>query len=132
MAMFKAQLQVLEIVDDKKTETLCCLEKGTFADATASIAENNEITYDQLKQALRVRYSGDEYKRALELKLRNLKFKPGTRINSFVHELKSAIRELYNVTDNISVGLIAQNHVLAQLDSTIQKTSQDPAVNGYM
>ena len=111
----KLSCKFSKVVDDKKRETLlCCLEKGAFADATASIAEDNEIIYDQLKQALRVRYSGDEYKRALELKLRNLKFKPGTRINSFVHKLKSAIRELNNITDNISVDLIAQNHVLAQ------------------
>ena len=90
-----------------------------FSTATTAIVANND-----LKQALQERYSGDEYKRALELKLRQLKFKPGTRINSFVDEWKSVIRELYNIIDTTAVDLIAQKNVLAQLDPSIQEQAK--------
>ena len=69
-------MNALETAHNKKRETLlCCLERSAFATATAEITENNEITYDELKDALKTRYSGDDYKR-----LRNLKFKPGMKI----------------------------------------------------
>ena len=45
-------------------------------------------------------------------------------MNSFVHELKSVIRELYNITDTTAVDSIAQNHVLAQLDPSIQEQAK--------
>ena len=61
--------------DDKKRETLlCCLEKAAFQLATATITADNEMTYDGLTTALRERFCGSE--RSLEVKLRNLKFKP--------------------------------------------------------
>ena len=83
VAMLEAQMNALERVDDKKRETLlCCLERSAFAIATAETMENIEITYGQLKDALKTRYSGDDYKRSLEQRLRNLKFKPGMKMKT--------------------------------------------------
>ena len=127
--MFEAQMNALGTADDKKRETLsCCLEKAAFSTATTATVANND---NELRQALQERYSGDEYKCALELKLRHLKFNPGTRINSFVHELKSVIRELYNITDTTAVDLLAQNHVLARLDLNT-RTGENFATDRYL
>ena len=131
VAMLEAQMNALETADDKRRETLlCCLQRSAFATATAEITENNEITYDELKDALKTRYSGDDYKRPSEQRLRNLKFKPGMKINLFVHDLKTVIKELYDIVDTNAVDLIAQNHVLAQLDTSIQEQAKILQLSG--
>ena len=133
IAMLEAQMGALETADDRKRETLpCCLERSAFATATATaeITENNEITYAQLKYALKTRYSGDDYKGSLEQRLRNLKFKPGMKINLFAHDLKTVIKELYDIVDTNAVNLIAQNHVLAQLDTSIQEQAKILQLSG--
>ena len=121
LAMLEAQMQALGTEYDKKRETLlCCLEKAAFQLATATITADNEMTHDGLTTVMRERFCGSEYKRLLEVKLRNLKFKPGTKINSFIHELKNVIQELYDVTDPVALDLIAQNHILAQVEPVVQ------------
>ena len=131
VAMLEVQMNALETADDKKRETLPgCLERSAFATATAENTENNEITYDELKDALKARYSGDDYKRSLEQRLRNLKFKPGMKNNLFVHDMKTVIKELYDIVDTNAVDLIAQNHVLAQLDTLIQEQAKILQLSG--
>ena len=52
-SMLEAEMDALETADDKKRENLLCsLERSAFATATAEITENNETTYNQLKDAL--------------------------------------------------------------------------------
>ena len=93
VAMLEAQMNALEAADDKKRETvLCCLERLAFATATAEITGNNEITYDELKDTLKTRYLGDDCKRSPEQRLRNLKSKPGMKINLFAHDFKTVIK----------------------------------------
>ena len=124
VAMLEAQMNAVETADHTKRETLlCCLEMSAFATATAEITKNNEITYE-LKDALKTRCSDDDYKRSPEQRLRNLNFKPGMKINLFVHDLKTVIKELYDIVDTNAVDLIAQNHVLAQLDTSIQEQAK--------
>ena len=51
----------------------------------------NAISYEAVKRRLTENYSGEEYKRHLESKLRNLKFRAGTKIPEFLDELRSVI-----------------------------------------
>ena len=76
-----------------------------------------------MKATLAETYSGKDYKRTLETKLRNLKFKKGTSINLFCNSLRTLSRELYNLTDldETSVDAIAINHVIAQLNEQVRK-----------
>ena len=68
-------------------------------------------------------FSGEDYKRTLETKSRNLKFAEGTNINLFCNSLRSMIRKLYNLTDldELSIDAIAINHVIAQLDEPVRQ-----------
>ena len=69
-----------------------------FATILADLNENNAISYEAVKTRLTEKYSGEEYKRHLENKLRNLKFRAGTKIPEFLHELRTTIRDYYGHT----------------------------------
>ena len=73
--MFEAQLTVLGIENDKQRETLLCLLEGNaFTRAAQYNAGLPAATYAQLKAELVRLFSGDDYKRALETKMRTLDF----------------------------------------------------------
>ena len=123
--MVEAQMAVLGTRDDKKRDTLLCLlESSAFVNATSAIAANNALTYDGLKDFLREKYCGQDYKRSLEQKFRNLRFKPGSAINNFISEISCLITDLYGITDTTAVDLIAQNHVLPSLESSVQEQAK--------
>ena len=94
---------------------LCCLEDSAFTLTSQRINAENDITYNNLKAALAEAFSGEDYKRTLETKSRNLKFTKGTNKNLFCNSLRALIRKLYNLTDldETSIDTIALNHVIA-------------------
>ena len=111
----------------QKSQVLpCCLEDSAFTLASQQINVENNITCDNLKAALAEAFSGKDYKRTLEIKLRNLKFTKGTNINLFCNSLCAVIRELYNLTnlDETSIDAIAINYVIAQLDEQVRQDDQ--------
>eukprot|EP00112_Aurelia_sp_Birch-Aquarium-sp1_P025729 Seg873.4 transcript_id=Seg873.4/GoldUCD/mRNA.D3Y31 product="Gag-Pol polyprotein" protein_id=Seg873.4/GoldUCD/D3Y31 len=81
-------------------------------------------TYKDLKELLELKFCGPDYKRALELKLRNLKFKKGTKIAPFVGDLKNTIQELYGIEQEEAIESIAVNHVLSSLDDEMRKETK--------
>ena len=87
-------------------------EDNAFTVAPKAIASNNQLTFAGLKDVLKYRFCGPDYKRALELRLRNLKFKKGTKIAPFIHDLRSTIQELYGLANEDSINSIAINHVI--------------------
>ena len=107
----------------KRQVLLCCLDDSAFISASQRISAENYISYDNLKAALVEAFSGEDYKRTLEGKLRNLKFTKGTNKNLFCNFLRTLIRELYNLTDldATSIDAIAINHVIAQLDEQVRQ-----------
>ena len=96
------------------------MEDSAFTLASQRITTENGITYDSLKAGLAEAFSGEDYKRTLETKLRNLKFTNGMNINLFCNSLCTLITELYNLTDldEASIDAIPINHVIAQLKKT--------------
>ena len=52
---------------------LCCLEGSAFSYVAQQIG-TNDLAYNDLKNVLVERFIGEDYKRKLETKLRNLKF----------------------------------------------------------
>ena len=72
---FEAQGDALGVEHNiKRQALLCCLEDSAFILASQRINAANDITYDNLKAALAEAFAGENYKRTLETKLRNLKF----------------------------------------------------------
>ena len=99
------------------------MEDSAFTLTSQRINAENDITYNNLKAALAEAFSGEDYKRTLETKSRNLKFTKGTNKNLFCNSLRALIRKLYNLTDldETSIDTIALNHVIAQLDEQVRK-----------
>ena len=99
------------------------MEDSAFTLTSQRINAENDITYNNLKAALAEAFSGEDYKRTLETKSRNLKFTKGTNKNLFCNSLRALIRKLYNLTDldETSIDTIALNHVIAQLDERVRK-----------
>ena len=73
---------------------------------------------------MKERFCGDDYKRTLQAKLRNLQFRKGTKIIPFVHELRTTVRELYGITTEEAIEGIAISHVLATLEDSVKKKVQ--------
>ena len=99
------------------------MEDSAFTLASQRINTENDITYDNLKAALAEAFSGEDYKRTLETKLRNLKF---TNMNLFCNSLCTLIRELYNLTDLVEafIDAIPINHVIAQLEKKVRQDTK--------
>eukprot|EP00795_Rhopilema_esculentum_P013177 gene13177-3978_t len=121
---FEAQLKALDVKNEGtkwRDLLLCCTEASAFATVSNAILADGEISYADLKHELETKYCGAEYKRTLETKLRSLVFKPGVNITTFAFEVESVVQELYGISDGNVIDSIAQNHVLSQLDSSIQE-----------
>ena len=110
--------------EKRKDVLLCCTEGSAFTFTSKSILENPGITYDNLKQAIKREFCGEEYKRTLQAKLRNLRFRKGMKVTSFAHELRTIVSELYAIQEKNAVEAIATNHVLSALDNEIRKEVQ--------
>ena len=81
---FQVQLGALGINPDRNRQMLlCCLEGRAFRYAAQQIG-TNDLAYNDLKNVLVERFTGKDYQRKLETKLRNLRFMKGTNINLFV------------------------------------------------
>ncbi len=122
---FESQLKALGVTDEKRRDILvCCTEGGAFTFVSKTILENSNISYENLKKAIREEFCGEEYKRTLEAKLRNLKFKKGVKITSFSHELRMTVSELYALRDKAAIEAIATSHVMSSLDDRLRKEVQ--------
>ena len=102
------------------------MEDSAFTLASQRITTENGITYDNLKAGSAEAFSGEDYKRTLETKLRNLKFTNGMNINLFCNSLCTLITELYNLTDldEASIDAIPTNHVIAQLEKQFRQDTK--------
>ena len=61
-------------------------------------------------------------KRTLESKLRGLHFHRGCNISLFVTELRNTVHELYDISEEKAINLIAINHVTSSLDNDIKES----------
>ena len=62
-----------------RRQCFCLLSQAILAGAT--------IKYDDVKKGMTERFCEDDYKRALQARLRNLRVRKGTKIVPFLHEL---------------------------------------------
>ena len=122
---FEAQCIVLEVADanDKRKWRdllLVTTDGDAFDTITTAITGNPEITYVVLKATLSTKYGGANYKRYLEMKLRALKFSSESKIPEFLHELRSTIREYYNIQSNEAIDQIGLSVILSTLEPTLK------------
>ena len=121
IAQFEAHCTALDVGAGKKVATLlCCLDSTAFSAVTEMIAADGAITYVNIKASLTTRFCGDDYKRSLQNKLQSLKFIKGTNINTFVNDLSTTIKYLYNVNYAEIIRTIALNHITSNLDDTLR------------
>ena len=125
IAMFEAQCGALEVVEDNNKKRwrnllMVTTEGDAFATVTNEIARDNNITYGVFKDTLKTKYGGQDYKRHLQTKLRSLKFRVGTEISEFTHELRTTIKELYGITDTDAIDQIGITNILATLDDSLR------------
>ena len=122
--MFEVQCRVLEISEERDI-LLVTTSRDAFATILATLNENNAISYEAIKKRLNEKYLGEEYKRHLESKLRNLKFRAGTKIQKFLHDLRSTIRDYYGLTSVEQIDQIGMNHIyFLLLRILFEKTEQ--------
>ena len=98
---------------------MCLLSHAAFGLANEHIAQSADATYDKVVEALREIYAGEQYRRTLETKFRNLVFTPSMNIQDFAHRIKTMIHELYNVQEDNAVQAIAVNQVLMNVNDEI-------------
>ena len=124
---FEAQLKVLGIKDESnkwRDSLLCCTHGSAFAFVSQAIPPDATIKYDDVKKGMKERFCGDDYNRALQARLRNLRFRKGTKFVPFVHELRTTVRKLYGITMEEAVEGIATSHVLVTLKDHVKKQVQ--------
>ena len=83
-----------------------------------------------MKNILRNEFCGDDYKRALESKLRCTKFTRSTDISTFCPQLRQIIQELYNIVEPDTVELIAVNHI-AELEPSLRESVKILQLTGH-
>ena len=99
---------------------LCCCEDAAFSALISALNTNADISYDDCKEMLQERFSGDDYRRTLESKLRSMRFEKGMKITTFIADLTRVIQELYNLTDEDAIKSIAINHIISNLDPSMR------------
>lgn len=121
--MFEAQLTALEIADDKRRATLVCLLEGNaFSKASQFIATNGVgTTYVQLRAELQRLFGGEDYRRALEAKIRTLVFSQDVNIPDFCNNLRVTVAELFGINDSPTIEKLAINDVMSKLDPKIRE-----------
>ena len=118
---FEAQMKAIGCDNAKHKDILiCCCEDAAFSTLVNTLSADNTIDYAGLKAALKAKFCGEDYKRTLQTKLRNIKFEPGMKVATFITELCRIIKELYALTDQEAIKSIAVSHVLSTLDSNLR------------
>ena len=125
IAEFEAHAKALDVNPTKwKDILLCSTESTAFTFIANKISEDNNITYDTLKAEMKTRFFGEDYRRTLENKFRELVFKKGTIVNSFIDILTKTIRELFDIVETETITSIAINHVISNLDDDIRQEAK--------
>ena len=85
---FEAHARALDINQTKWRDILYCFtESTTFTFTDTKIAEDKTITYKILKIEMKRRFFGDDYRRTLQHKFRELTLRKGSNVNMFIDEL---------------------------------------------
>ena len=103
----------------RKLPALCCLEDTAFSEVSQIMADDDTITYEEV-----IVDSGPDYRRKLQVKLQSLIFAKGMNINTFVNELTSTIKSLYDIRDININRQIALNHVSSNLDESLRSEAK--------
>ena len=64
---------------------------------------------------------GDDCRRTLQHKFRELIFRKGSNVNTFIDELTKAIRELFDIEDPETINSIAINHIVPNLEEDMRQ-----------
>ena len=113
IAEFEAHTRALDVNQNKWRDILlCCTESTAFTFIVTKIAEDETITYNTLKIEMKKRFFGDDYRRTRQHKFRELIFRKGSSINTFIDELTKTIRELFDIKDPETINSIVINHVV--------------------
>ena len=123
---FEAHCAAATIAEGKKLDTLLCCVEGTAFTYLCDLKEDEEnpATYANVKAAFQQRFCGVEFKRNLEIKLQSLRFRKDTCVSSFIDELYTTIKQLYDIKDSQTVTSIAMSHVVNNLEPTLREEAK--------
>ena len=132
---FEAQCVVLEVDQENEKKKwrdllLVTTEGDAFETVSTAIVADANITYIVLKATLSTKYGGANYKRFLEMKLRSLKFTSDCKIPEFLHELRSTVREYYNLGSAEVIDQIGMNVIIGSLDPLLKADIQFLQLSG--
>ena len=122
---FEAHAKALGIENTKWRDILLCSTESTaFSFIAGKISDDNTISYNNLKIELKRRFFGDDYRRTLQNKFRELVFKKGTVVNTFIDQLTQTIRELFDIDERDTINSIAMNHVISNLEEDMRQDAK--------
>ena len=98
IAEFEAHCKAIGVDDARSKEVLLVSTESTaFSFLSQKMADDNAVTYANLKIEMKRRFYGEDYRRGLQNKYRAMVFKKGTEINEFVDKLTKTIKEIKKV-----------------------------------
>ena len=77
---------------------------------------------------MKKRFFGDEYRRTLQHKFRELIFRKESNVNTFIDELSKTIRQLFDVKDPETINQIVINHVVSTLEEDMRQAGAQPEI----
>ena len=83
---------------------------------------SQQCHFYRYKRAVMDEFCGEDYKRTLETKLLMIKCTRESDILLFSLETRKFIQQLYSIGDDKTIELIASNHVVADLESSLRET----------
>ena len=117
IAEFEAHAKALGIDQTKWRDVLLCSTESTaFTFIAQKIADSSDVSYANIKIELKRRFAGDDYRRTLQNKFRDLIFTKNTVINKFIDDLLQTIRELFDIQDVETANSIAINNVISNIN----------------
>ena len=69
-------------------------------------------------------FFGDYYRRTLQHKFRELIFRKGSNVNTFIDELTKPSREHFDIEDPETISSIAINHVVSNLEEDMRQDAK--------
>ena len=119
---FDVNARALDINQNNWRDILLCFTESTaFTFVPTKIAEDDATTYNTLKIEMKKRFFGDDCRRTLQHKFRELIFRKGSNVNTFIEELTKATRELFDIEDPEIINSIAINHVVPNLEEDMRQ-----------
>ena len=117
IAEHEAHVRALGVADNKFRDILLCSTESTaFTFLAQKISDDNNV-----KIEMKRRFFGDDYRRTLQNKFRELVFRKGMMTNAFIDELAKTIRELFDIEEQQTITI---NRIISNLEEDLRQEAK--------